>query len=117
MPRRRIEPVVAEIIEAIDGIEISTRNKSLADFKDWLLRMGVQRALEIISEASRHLPDELLLIAPEIPWKQIRGIGNILRHEYHRLADSIVWSVVTDHLPQLRIAMTKIRAKLDSTAE
>ena len=76
---------------------------------------GVQRALEIISEASRHLPDELLLIAPEIPWKQIRGIGNILRHEYHRLADSIVWSVVTDHLPQL--AMTKIRAKLDSAAE
>ncbi|MGG2475869.1 HepT-like ribonuclease domain-containing protein, partial [Rhizobium sp. BR5] len=32
------------------------------------------------------------------PWKQIRGIGNILRHEYHKIADDVVWAVVTEHV-------------------
>ena len=69
----------------------------------------MQRALEIISEASRHIPDELLVSAPDIPWKQIRGIGNILRHEYHKIADEVVWAVVTEHVAKLKEAVLAIR--------
>ncbi|WP_075292189.1 HepT-like ribonuclease domain-containing protein [Pararhizobium arenae] len=82
MAPRKVGPVLAEILEAI---ETHTAGKSLADFQQsWLLRLAVQRALEIISEAARHIPDELLVIAPRVRCKQIRGIGNILRHEYHK---------------------------------
>lgn len=113
MAERRIEPILAEIIAAIDGIESAMAGKTLDDFKvDWLLRHGVQRGIEIISEASRHIPDAMLASAPDIPWKQIRGIGNILRHEYHRIADQIVWTVAVDSLPPLRIAIEKIAASL-----
>lgn len=49
---------------------------------------------------------------PEIPWKQIRGIGNVLRHEYHRIADPIVWAVVTDNLPALRKAIERIATEV-----
>jgi uncharacterized protein with HEPN domain len=75
--------------------------------------MGVQRALEIISEATRHVPDDLLLTSPDIPWKQIRGIGNILRHEYHKIADEIVWAVVTNNLSPLKRAITAIRDHIE----
>jgi uncharacterized protein with HEPN domain len=112
MPRR-LSVILDEISDAIDGIESATAGKQLEDFsRDWLLKHGVQRGLEIISEASRHLPDGLLAQAPEIPWKQVRGIGNLLRHEYHKVADKIVWAVVTDSVPQLKIAIGRIRSSL-----
>ncbi len=109
MSGRRVEPILAEIKDALDGISAATAGKTLADFRsDWLLRRGVERGLEIISEASRHLPLDLLSLAPEIPWTQIFGIGNILRHEYHKTSDAIVWAVVEDHLPPLTIAIERI---------
>lgn len=108
--KRKVGPVLSEILEAIDGIEIHTAGKSLADFEqDWLLRLGIQRALEIVSEASRHIPDELLTLAPDLPWKQIRGIGNILRHEYHKIADDVVWVVITEHVAPLKAAIKIIQ--------
>ena len=114
MAQRRIEPVLAEISEALNGIAQATAGKTLDDFRsDWLLRHGVERGIEIISEAARHLPDPLLELAPEIPWKQVRGIGNVLRHEYHKTSDPLVWAVVTERLPQLRRAIDRINASLD----
>lgn len=110
MTRRRVGPVLAEILEAINGIETHTAGLSLADFQqNWLLKLAVQRALEIVSEASRHIPEELLNLAPDIPWKQIFGIGNILRHEYHKIADDVVWAVVTEHIAPLKIAVQAIQ--------
>lgn len=58
MARRRIDVIVSEILEALDGINAAVRGKSFEDFdQDWLLQRGVERGIEIISEAARHLPD------------------------------------------------------------
>ncbi|WP_292396182.1 HepT-like ribonuclease domain-containing protein [Mesorhizobium sp.] len=93
----------------MDGISAATAGKTLDNFRDdWLLRHGVERGIEINSEATRHIPDDLIALAPEIPWKQIRGIGNILRHEYYKTSDAIVWAVVTDSLSPLRLAVERI---------
>jgi uncharacterized protein with HEPN domain len=114
MAPRKVGPVLAEILEAIEGIEAHTAGKSLADFQQsWLLRLAVQRALEIISEAARHIPDELLVIAPRVRWKQIRGIGNILRHEYHKIADDVIWAVISNDITPLRAAVEAIRRQVD----
>ena len=99
---------------AIDGILHATAGKSLADFTiDWLLKHAVQRGIEIISEASRLLPEDVLALRPEIPWRRVRGIGNVLRHEYHSLSDAIIWAVVIDELPRLREAVMAMEAALD----
>lgn len=58
------------------------------------------------------VPDELLEIAPEIPWKQIRGIGNVLRHEYHKIADDVIWVVVSENIAPLKAAILKIQKSL-----
>lgn len=110
---RKVGPVLVEILEAIEGVQQATNGKSFAEFEqDWLLRHAVQRAIEIISEASKHIPDRLKETQPQIPWPVVEGIGNVLRHEYHRIADKVVWAIVTDDLPPLKTAIEAIRAAL-----
>jgi uncharacterized protein with HEPN domain len=111
-----VRPALRASLEAIEGIENSVRGKTIDDFSaDWLLRHGVQRGIEIISEAARRIPAELQAAQPEVPWAQIMGIGNVLRHEYHRVSDIVVWNVVQDRLQPLRLAVEAIDASLDET--
>jgi uncharacterized protein with HEPN domain len=105
---------ISDILGAIEGIAAATAGKTLEQFKaDWLLRHGVQGGIEIISEAARRLPDELLADWQEIPWPQIRAVGNVLRHEYSSISDDIIWQVVVDDIPALRRAIEgmKLRAE------
>jgi uncharacterized protein with HEPN domain len=97
-------------------VEQTLTGKAREDFaSDHILRLAIQRAIEIVSEASRHIPDDLLDDAPEIPWRAIRGMGNILRHEYHRIADEVVWNVVIHDLPPLKAAVLSFRTKASRT--
>jgi uncharacterized protein with HEPN domain len=52
--------------------------------------LAVERGIEIISEASRHVPDELKLQYRHIYWREIAGIGNLVRHVYGRIDDRIM---------------------------
>lgn len=110
---RLVRPALRAILDAINGIETSTRDKGLDDYRqDWLLRHAVERAIEIISEAARRIPAETLALEPQIPWAQIMGIGNVLRHEYNRISDSVIWNVVQDYLGPLKAAVLAIDASL-----
>jgi uncharacterized protein with HEPN domain len=50
---------------------------------------------------------------PEIPWERIRALGNILRHEYASIDNARIWSVVTDHLDPLEVAVRALLADID----
>ena len=60
------------------------------------------RALEIISEASRRLPDELLRRHPEIDWEAVAAAGNVYRHEYDAVDEALIWYTVRHGLTALR---------------
>lgn len=107
---RRTDVILDEILAAIAGVEAAVEGYSGSSFdKTWLLQRGVERGLEIISEAVRHLPEALLTTRPEIAWADIRAIGNLIRHEYHRVESKIIWSVVVDDLPALRRAIESMQ--------
>jgi uncharacterized protein with HEPN domain len=73
-------------------------------FRDDLIRVyAVTRCLEIISEASRRLPDERKARRPSIAWKNMAGAGNVYRHDYEDVSVSFVWVTLQDHLPPLRL--------------
>jgi uncharacterized protein with HEPN domain len=63
---------------------------------------AVTRCLEIISEASRRLPDEMKTRYPAIAWKNMAGAGNVYRHDYEDVAAKLVWDTVQLALPPLR---------------
>jgi uncharacterized protein with HEPN domain len=107
---RLVRPALRAIAEAIEGIDNAVAGKTLSDYSaDWLLCHGIQRGIEIISEAARRIPP---VTQPAIPWAEIMGIGNVLRHEYHRISDTVIWNVVQNHLPALRASVSAMDAKL-----
>jgi uncharacterized protein with HEPN domain len=75
---------------------------------------AVTRCLEIISEASRRLPDDLKARHPAIAWKQMAAAGNIYRHDYEDVAASYVWVTLQNHLPPLRAAIDQELAALNT---
>ncbi len=96
---------LADIIEAVGIIRAELEGVTLRDLeadrrKCWI----VERGLEIISEASRRLPDGMKARHPDIPWSKVAGIGNVLRHEYERIAHDILWRVARDDIPRLEAA-------------
>lgn len=95
--------------EAIDGVEATLSGVTFETFAgSWQLQRAVERGLEIISEASRSLPDDLKTRAPDMPWPAIAAIGNILQHEYQRVETRLVWNIVEQHLTVLRTAVDRL---------
>jgi uncharacterized protein with HEPN domain len=60
-----------------------------------------QRALEIVGEAANRLSKEFQEAHPEIPWRKMVGLRNVLIHEYGEIDHALVWTVVQEHLPVL----------------
>jgi uncharacterized protein with HEPN domain len=89
-------------LENIARIERFTTGLDLEAFRDNEQTLfAVKHALLIISEAAAKLgglADELL---PEISWRDIRSLGNRLRHEYHSIDVFRLWRIVERDLPQL----------------
>ena len=105
---------VHDMLEAIDGINNALGGVSFDDFaQSWILRSAIERGVEIISEASRHIPSDLKQEQSDIRWKDIAGIGDILRHEYQRVAPDIVWRAIHDYLPELRAALVDIAKAIE----
>ena len=102
MAERKISLRLADMVEAIERIRLLMTGVSLDAFeRDWEKCWLVERGMEIVSEASRHLPDELKARHAEIPWKNLAGIGNILRHAYDKIAPDVLWKLVQADLPIL----------------
>lgn len=105
MAARSLIPRLTDIIEAIDRVNGVLADVSLEVFEDdWQRQWLVERGVEIISEAARHLPDDLKARSPEIPWHKVAGIGNVLRHNYESIAAPVLWKLVQADLPILEKA-------------
>jgi uncharacterized protein with HEPN domain len=96
------EPRLKDIVDAIGYIRSDLQYATLESFAaDRQKRWQIERGLEIVSEASRHLPEDVKTRHPEIPWRKVAGIGNVLRHEYTRVAADVLWRLVQDDLGTL----------------
>ncbi len=71
---------------------------------------AVERKLLVISEAAIRLGKDAEVRCPDLPWGEIRGIGNWLRHQYDAVELSVVWKTVRDDLPPLRAAVMRTLA-------
>jgi uncharacterized protein with HEPN domain len=111
--KRSIRLRFQDILTNIEIVQKVADGKTYEEFKaDILIKLAIQRGIEIISEASKHIPEELRHSQPQIPWRNIAGIGNVLRHDYEDVADEIVWNVVRLNLPPLQKAVTAMLAAL-----
>ena len=89
-----------DILRAIDGAVATIGDVDFEAFRNsFSLMRTAERCIEIVSEATRRLPEDAKADYPDIPWRQIAGIGNILRHDYNLVDDRIIWEIVKVHFP------------------
>jgi uncharacterized protein with HEPN domain len=105
---------LVDMRDAMRRIARYTRGRTLSDFRrDSLVRDAVERCIEIVSEASRRLPDDLKAKHPQIPWPKVAAIGNVFRHEYDEIYPPLVWEIVQTDLPVLRRAVNAMLREID----
>ena len=99
MPPSSVAPYLTDIIKASEHVREKAGTTPLDAFRqDWEQQWIVQRGLEIVSQASRRLPDALKARYPEIPRPKIAAVGNVLRHEYRQISAPLLWEIVQGHL-------------------
>ena len=76
-----------------------------------MLRQAIERNIEIISEASRRIPAGMKTRHPDVAWREIAAIGNILRHEYPAVNRDIIWQVATHDVRLLSAAVDVLLAE------
>jgi uncharacterized protein with HEPN domain len=111
LPFRDPLAFLRSIRESIQLIDEFVAGMDLAGYvEDTKTQAAVERKMQVISEAAIRLKDDADVLCPGVPWRDIRGIGNWLRHEYDRVDLETVWNTIQDDLPPLKIAVEKALA-------
>jgi uncharacterized protein with HEPN domain len=101
------------ILDAIEEIEAYTANTELKDFlANSMMRFASIKQIEIIGEAANYLTPETKSLFADIEWNQIIGMRHILIHEYFGVDDNLVWQVIRDDIPKLKLAVANVHLNL-----
>lgn len=100
------------IHDAIRQIEQYTHNGEAIFLSEKHWQDATIRQLEIIGEATKRLSKDLLASNPDVPWRRIAGLRDVLIHEYMGVDIRAVWEITQKNLPQLKSAVENILKKL-----
>ena len=94
--------------ECLERIEEYAAADEDAFMNSRLIQDGVIRNLELIGEATKNLSADLRAANPEIPWRQIAGMRDVLIHDYLKVNLARVWNTVDTDLPELRATVLRL---------
>jgi uncharacterized protein with HEPN domain len=100
---------INDILEALSAVETYVKGMTYENFiSDRKTVDAVIRNLIVIGEAATHIPEQISLNYPEIPWNDMRAMRNFVVHEYFGISDKIIWDTVQIDLPPLVPYLKKI---------
>jgi len=109
MPFRDWQLRVQDIVESIDAILQRTADM---EFEDFMTNRTIVKAdlydFGIMGEAARNIPDEIRLRYPQIPWRLMGDMRNIIFHEYFQIELIIIWRTIQHNLPLLRVQLQEM---------
>lgn len=101
------------LCEAIEAIESFPAGYTLPLYQaDRKTQSAVERQLLILSEAAVRLGDEAASLCPGHDWRDIRGIGNHLRHGYHLIDPELIWRITQSELKTRKVDVLKALAQI-----
>jgi uncharacterized protein with HEPN domain len=111
---RRENERLQDIIEAIDAIERYANQGKITFDEQELLQVWMVHQLQIIGEAANALSKETLRNYPDVPWAQIIGFRNLVVHEYFRVSLNLVWSIIQNNIPSLKLTTRQMLRDLST---
>lgn len=109
MTKRNYVMYLEDIINCIEKIEQYISGLSYEDFvSNSLVFDAVIRNLEVVGEASKNIPGEVMGNYPNVHWKSMIGLRNILIHEYFGVDSEIVWEIIKTDLPNTKPLVLQI---------
>ena len=110
-PQVRLAHILEQIDIVTNAITDITPEQARSNV---ILKLAIERAVQIVSEAAKELPPELRSRYQDVHWRANIGIGNLLRHEYYRINPDDIRDIATVHFPALRAVATKMLVDLNT---
>lgn len=102
-----------DIAEEIEGIErYADRGKEAYD-ADELIRAWMLQRIQVVGEAVTRLSTEMKDRNPDVPWRRIADMRNLLVHSYFNVDPEVVWAVVADEVPVLKNQIHHLLGEVD----
>ena len=109
---------IEDIIEAMDKAEFALTNIDYNRFvDDFVINFAVARALEIVGEATKRLPQEVREAYPDIPWRDMAGMRDRIIHGYDNVDLRLMWDVVKQEIPQIKSQLEQILHDYEGQAD
>ncbi|MCL5062552.1 MAG: DUF86 domain-containing protein [Nitrospiraceae bacterium] len=109
---------IKDILEAIDDIENFIGDMNFEAFSsDRKTRTAVVHEIEIIGEATKNIPISIRNKYKELPWQDMAKMRDKISHFYFGINYEIVWKVVKERLPEIKLAVEKILKELTKSPE
>ena len=102
-----------DVLDAMEEAESFIKGMTFEEFaRDKKTIYAVIRALEIIGEAVKHIPDNIRRIYPVVPWRDIGGMRDVLIHDYFGVDLQTVWETVKIEIPRTKPSIQRVLREL-----